>query len=74
MTYNYDLTGIDDGFFSPDYGVIKNYLSLKLNNRKFFIYAKNMEIYISDPEILENHKINDKDSVLSKIDCLKKQN
>lgn len=69
MIYNYDLTGIDDCFFSPNYGIIKNYLSLKLYDKKVSINVKNMEIYISDYEILDSHKINYSDSVLSKIDC-----
>lgn len=69
MIYNYDLTGIDDCFFSSDYGVVKNYLSLKLHDKKISISVKNMEIYISDSEILDKHKINYPDSILSKMDC-----
>lgn len=56
-------------FFSPDYGIIKNYLSLKLYDKKVSIGVENMEIYISDPDILDNHKMNYPDSILSKIDC-----
>lgn len=69
MIYNYDLTGIDDCFFSPDYGIINNYLSLKLYDKKVSIDVENMEIYISDPDILDSHKMNYPDSILSKIDC-----
>lgn len=69
MIYNYDLTEIDDCFFSPDYGIINNYLSLKLYDKKVSIDVENMEIYISDPDILDSHKMNYPDSILSKIDC-----
>lgn len=68
MKYTYDLTGIDDCFFPPEYGIVENYLSLNLCNKNISMSSENMEIYISWDEFLENHRKNYPNSILSTED------